>query len=181
MEKLLLSEHPELKDYVSPLYLSAFPEDERPPLDYFYQMVNNFKENKVISYFDEGEFIGFAYLVFYQDVVYLAFFAVNENKRNQGYGSQIIQDIKSSFSNYVFLLCFEEVDIKYHDYQNRLRRQSFYIRNGFIDNHMKTREGNVIYQSAYIGKHPVGNQVYKNIFDHTYSVGSSDRYLKSVE
>ena len=88
MEKLLLKERPEIKQYVSPLYLSAFPEDERPPLDFFYSMVNGFKENQVIGYFDKGDFIGFTYLVFYKDIMYLAFFAVKDDKRNQGYGTK---------------------------------------------------------------------------------------------
>lgn len=181
MEKLLLREHPEIKEHISSLYLSAFPEDERPPLSYFYQMVDNFEENKVVAYFDKGEFIGFSYLVFYKDIMYLAFFAVSESKRNQGYGTKILNDIKNEYSRYVFLLCYEEVDEKYPDYENRLRRHNFYLRNGFINNHLKTREGDVIYQSAYIGNHPVSFEDYKMIFDHTYGVGAGDKYLKSVK
>ena len=62
------------------------------------------------------------------------------------------------------MLCYEEVDQKYKDYDMRLRREKFYIRNGFIKNPLKTNEFGVIFQSAYIGKHTVSFEEYKEIF-----------------
>ena len=180
MVKLLLREHPEIKNDISNLYLSAFPENERPPLEWFLEMVNRYEENKVIGYYEDGSFIGFTYLVFYKDIVYIAFLAVTKSQRNKGYGTCILNDIKDSYPNHIKLLCFEEVDTKYHDYENRLRRQHFYLRNGYVNNHMKTREGEVIYQSAFIGERQVEFVDYKEIFDHTYGPGSSERYLKEV-
>ena len=140
MFKILLKEHPEIKSDISNLYLSAFPENERPPLEWFYKAVYSFKRNQVIGYYDNDQFIGFVYLVFYRNIIYIAFFAVSEPKRNQGYGTMILNDIKHTYPNYTKLLCFEEVDTKYPNYKNRLKRQSFYLRNGYIDNNMKTRE-----------------------------------------
>ena len=85
MLKVFLKEHPEIKNDISNLYLSAFPENERPPLDWFYKAVYRYKKNQVIGYYENYEFIGFVYLVFFRKIVYIAFFAVNESKRNQGY------------------------------------------------------------------------------------------------
>ena len=180
MLKILLKENPQIQNDVSKLYISAFPENERPPLEWFYRAVNYYRENQVVGYYDNDAFIGFSYLVFYQDIVYIAFLAVDEKQRNQGYGTLILNDIKNTYSDYIKLLCFEEVDTKYHDYDNRLKRQKFYLKNGYIDNQMKTREGEVIYQSAYIGSHKVNFETYKQIFDHTYGPGTSDKYLKQV-
>lgn len=180
MEKVYLKQNPEIKDDISNLYISAFPEDERPPLDWFYQMITFKKRNQVIGYYENNEFIGFVYLVFYMKIVYTAFFAVTESKRNQGYGTKILNDIRDSYPEYTQLLCFEEVDTKYPDYENRLKRQNFYLRNGYIDNHLKTREGDVIYQSAYIGNKPISFETYKKIFDNTYGPGANKKYLREV-
>ena len=180
MEKVYLKNNPNIKDDISNIYLSAFPSNERPPLEWFYAAVNRYEENQVIGYYDNNEFIGFTYLVFYKDILYIAYFAVSEGKRNMGYGSKILEDIKNTYHRYVILLCFEEVDEKYSDYSNRLKRRDFYVRNGFVDNHMKTREGEVVYQSSYIGSHTVTFDDYKMIFDHTYGPGANEKYLKEV-
>lgn len=180
MQKIFLKQNPIIKDDISSLYISAFPENERPPLEWFYKNVFSFKRNQVIGYYDNNEYVGFVYLVFFRNIVYIAYLAVSEDKRNQGYGTKILNDIKKSYPNLAKLLCFEEVDAKYSDYQNRLNRQNFYLRNGYVDNHLKTKEGEVIYQSAYIGKHPINFNTYKNIFDHTYGRGANQRYLREV-
>lgn len=180
MEKIYLKQNSKIKEDVSKLYLSAFPEEERPPLFIFYHAVNFYKRNQVIGYYENGEFIGFVYLVIFRNVVYIAFFAVNETKRNMGYGTKIFNDVKESYPEFTKLLCFEEVDTKYPDYDVRLRRQKFYARNGFIDNQLKTKEGDVVYQSAYIGNKPVDFKTYQKIFDHTYGVGTHFAYLREV-
>lgn len=180
MIKIYLKQNPQIKNDISDLYISAFPENERPPLEWFYRNVYFYKKNEVIGYYDNDEFVGFAYLVFFRNIVYIAYLAVTENKRNQGYGTKILNDIKESYPKHTKLLCFEEVDTKYSDYQNRLNRQNFYLRNGYIDNNLKTREGKVIYQSAYIGNKPIDFKTYKCIFDHTYGKGANERYLREV-
>ena len=97
MEKVYLKQNPEIKDDISKLYISAFPEDERPHLNWFYKMIAFKKKNQVIGYYENNEFIGFVYLVFYKKIVYTAFFAVIESKRNQGYGTRILNDIRHTF------------------------------------------------------------------------------------
>ena len=156
-------DYPEIKKDVKPLFLSAFPEDERPSPDIYF---NNFKKdnNVLFGFYEEEIFIGFASLTFYKDICYLFFFAISKEYRDQGYGSKIISILKEKYHDYVLLICYEEVDLKYKDYDNRLRREKFYIRNGFIKNPLKTNEFGVIYQSAYIGNHTVSFEDYKNIF-----------------
>ena len=181
VKKLLLKEHPEFKDEVSSLYLSVFPENERPPLDWFYNCLNTYKENEVVCYFDEDNFIGFSYLTTYKDIIYITFLAVSPKFQNKGYGTKILSDIKTNNKGFTILLCFEEVDKKYPDYNQRLRRQEFYKRNGFIDNDLYTREGPVVYQSAYYGSHKVSFKDYQNIFDLAYGKGASKRFLQHVK
>ena len=156
-------DYPQIKKDIRPLFLSAFPEDERPPANIYFK---NFKKdiNQLFGFYDGDTFIGFASVTFYKDICYLFFLAVKEEQRDKGYGSKIISILKEIFKDYVLLICYEEVDEKYPDYENRLRREKFYVRNGFIKNPLKTNEFGVIFQSAYIGKHIVTFEEYKEIF-----------------
>ena len=129
-----------IKEDVSPLYLSAFPENERPPLEYFYHSLNEYKENHLFAYYENDEFIGFSYISLYEDICYIFFLAVSPQKRNMGYGSKIIDLIKNKYKDYVLLLVYEEVDKKYDDYLFRKKREEFYTRNGFKENIFKSAE-----------------------------------------
>ena len=104
-----------------------------------------------------------------------------ENKRNQGYGTKILNDIRESYPFHTLLLCFEEVNKKYPDYDNRVKRMKFYEANGYIDNNLKTQEGDVVYQSAYDGSMNVSYQEYQQIFDLVYGKDAHKTYLKQVK
>ena len=152
-----------IKKDVSNLLESAFPIDERPPTEYFFKSLEK-KENKLFAYYLNNTFISFTFLCFYQDVCYIFFLAVTEEYRHQGFGGEIIEDIKKSYPDYVILLCFEEIDPKYPNYDERVNRKNFYYSHGFIDNKMKTNEFGVIFETAFIGKHQVDFSTCVEIF-----------------
>lgn len=164
LTKIDFREHKEIRKDIEPLYLGAFPENERPPVHYFFYSVKKHKENHLYAYYDFNQFVGFTYLTIYKDIVYIFFLAVSESIRNKGYGSQILNDIKEKYKDNVLLLCYEEVDEKYEDNELRKKRQSFYFSNGFQDNILKTNEFGVVFNTAYIGKHRVPFEDYLEIF-----------------
>lgn len=163
LEKRLYLDQLDIKKDVSCLLESAFPIEERPPTNYFFKSLEK-KENKLFAYYLDNTFIGFAFLSFYQDVCYIFFLAVEENKRHQGFGGQILEDIKKEYSELVLLLCYEEVDPKYPNYVERVNRRNFYYSHGFRPNKLKTNEYGVIYETAYIGSHQVDFSSYQEIF-----------------
>ncbi len=181
MEKIFLKENLAIKDDIESLYNSAFPINERPPFDYFYKVFARTNDSHIIGYYQDNQFVGFIHYVIYKDIIYIAYLAVKMDMRNMGYGSQILHDIRQIYPDYTILLCFEEVEPTYLDYPNRVNRQSFYKRNGYIDNGLKTQEGDVIYQSAYNGFHRVNYQNYQQLFDLVYGYGASNNYLKLVK
>lgn len=153
----------EMKEEIASLFESAFPEDERPPVKYFFMSLER-KNNNLFAYYHHDEFIGFAYVTIYQDICYLFFLAVSEDKRHQGFGGEILEDIKKSYKDYVILLCYEEIDSKYDNYEERVNRKHFYQSHGFKENNLKTNEYGVIYESAFIGNHQVHFNTYVEIF-----------------
>ena len=161
--KKLYQGQKDMKEDIANLLVSAFPEDERPPVPYFFKSLER-KGNNIYAYYLNDEFIGFTYVTLYEDVCYLFFLAVSENKRHQGFGGQIIEDVKKTYNDYVILLCFEEIDQKYPNYEERIKRKQFYYSHGFQDNKLKTNEFGVIFETAFIGKHLVSFATYVEIF-----------------
>ena len=174
------SKDEKIKEDVANLYLSAFPSNERPPIEWYFRAVYGIDNNQILVFYDNKEYIGYAHLCFYQDIIYICYLAVNANKRNLGYGSKILNYVRDNYPRFTILLCFEEVDEKYSDNEMRKRRMNFYIRNGFTNNHLKTREGEVIYQSSRIGDRKVTFDIYQKIFDLCYGERASENYLRFV-
>ena len=155
--------HREIRKDIEPLFVSAFPSNERPTPDIYFDGFDH-SDNILYGFYEDDKFIGFSSLVFFEDIAYIFFLAVNDNYRHQGYGSKILSMIKDMYHDYVILLCYEEVDPKYDDYDLRKKREQFYLKNGFISNDIKTNEFGVIFQTAYYGKHKVSFKQYQQIF-----------------
>ena len=79
-----------VKNDVSTLLVSAFPENERPPVDYFFKNFEN-DNNDLLAYYENETFIGFTALTFYKDICYIFFLAVSPIYRNKGYGVKLLK------------------------------------------------------------------------------------------
>ena len=152
---------------VEPLYVSAFPEEERPPVEMFFKTVQ-LDNDDLLGFYEEDKFIGFANLIIYKDIAYLFFLAVASEQRNKGYGSKILAVLKEHYKDKVLTLCYEEIDTKYSDIELRKRRKNFYYRNGFKDNEMKTCEYGVNYETCYIGSHKVTFSDYLGLYKSVF-------------
>lgn len=76
------------------------------------------------------EFIGFCAVIKRARFVYLAFFALCEDKRNKGYGTRILKYLQKKYEKPIVLEA-EKPYIGASDLAIRVRRASFYARLGF--------------------------------------------------
>lgn len=116
---------------VASLYEAAFPVEERLPL---WQLSWNSLKNgqSFLAYFDQEVFIGFTYAICTNNLVYLLFLAVEESKQSQGYGSQILAQVREKAGERPCVLTIEPMDEE--DASNRtqrLKRLAFYENNGY--------------------------------------------------
>lgn len=134
---------------IKKLYIDAFPPEERPPFFLIERQAKNNPGSFLVI--EEGnQFVGFMILVMHQDLVYLAFFAIDDACRGKGYGSQALQLLKERYADKKILLARETLEPSADNYEQRIRRYGFYLRNGFNDIPCFITEGGVAYDAMCI-------------------------------
>lgn len=136
---------------VKNLYKEAFPKEEKMPIWCLKGLV---RKNRAIFYgiYDKEKFVGLVYLIFYEDIVFLFYFAIEKELRGQGYGSQVLKAIQEKYAKYKIILNIEEVDKNSDNYEQRYKRKLFYHKNGFQDLNCTFKEGKVAYEMLYYHK-----------------------------
>ena len=79
------------------------------------------------------------------------YLAIDTSIRSKGYGTKILSLISNNKQNNNIILNIETVSNKYVDYKQRLNRQKFYFKNGFIDTKYKLVDSGNIYDVLYKG------------------------------
>lgn len=116
---------------VKSLYLSAFPREERVP---FPILMRRAQSDWVhfLSFYESGRFCGLAYLVLGEHMGALMYLAVEESLRSHGYGTEILNTVRSYCGERTVALDIEQVIPGSCNYGQRKRRRDFYLRNGFL-------------------------------------------------
>ncbi|MDO4300412.1 MAG: GNAT family N-acetyltransferase [Clostridia bacterium] len=117
---------------IKKLYISAFPKVERKP---FWLMMLNQKRGKMKIFYlsDNNEFAGLAVMAEHNDRALLLYFAIAENKRDCGYGSKALKMLMKRYEKKRFYLEIESTKKECENKEIRLRRKSFYIKNGMAE------------------------------------------------
>lgn len=112
---------------VSEIYEKSFPIEERYiTLD---RMIN------------EEDVLGFVYLIFYENMIFILYLAVNTTNRSNGYGSYILKWCLNKYMDRKIYLNIEKVKKDVKDYETRLKRLKFYLKNDFyITNYISKEE-----------------------------------------
>ena len=128
------------KKQIKHLYKTAFPIKERLPLPFLFHKTKN-DASSFYAAVDNNEFVGFAYVIRYKNLVYINYLAIEENKRGNGYGTEILRKIKDIHPDCIITLLIEDTDVIHADnYDERIRRLDFYTRNGYEQLHVKVTE-----------------------------------------
>lgn len=130
-----------LKEYdrIMKMVLSTFPKEDLFPLWYL-RLLTHRKGIDFTAYYDGDLFCGFTFTVKTQGMLYLLYLAVNPEIRSKGYGSVILQQLKSENADMTISLDVEPPDSSAENSVQRERRLSFYSRNGFYVTHLMLRD-----------------------------------------
>ncbi len=112
------------------LYISAFPVHER--FLYFPTVLNSYRAlADFYAYYDGDRFVGLAYVISSDQLVFLLFLAVTSEVRSKGYGKAILDDMAQLAKKRPVVLTIEPVEAEAKNYEQRLKRLAFYERNGY--------------------------------------------------
>lgn len=128
-EKLVTTAAPFYNKVLS-LYKKAFPENEIIPIQY---LLDTTQGRKFKAYFNANEFCGFASYIAGERIVNITYFAVEEQQRNKGFGSEILKSIINEFHDKSIVVDTEFEDAKTANNAQRIQRKQFYKRNGFSE------------------------------------------------
>lgn len=117
-------------DRIKSLYLSAFPMEERAP---FTVLMRRTKSESVhfLAFYAGEQFCGFAYLMLGEQLASLMYLAVEESLRSCGYGTTMLDSIRSYCGDRTIVVDIEQVVPGAENSNLRERRRGFYLRNGF--------------------------------------------------
>ena len=132
MELRFLEIHSEGKPYrdaLIRLYERSFPRLERKPVSSLERTYAEGK-NAILAVTDGEEFVGLAILMTDGRCTLLDYLAIEPEKRDRGYGSQVLRRLLTEYSELPLLVEIERADESAADNAERLRRRAFYLRNG---------------------------------------------------
>ena len=106
----------------------AFPEEERMSVE---EMFTFDIASELLGFIVDEKLIGFSLVLLNEKTVFLVLLAIDKSLRGKGYGSRALNAIMQVYPDRQFVLDFEEVMESAENYEQRLSRKNFYLRNGF--------------------------------------------------
>ena len=120
------------KQEVKDIYVSSFPKEDRMPFGLML-MMSYLWNSEFLAFYDDDVLCGFVYMATIGRQSYVMFFAVNENIHSKGYGSRILETVQSMHINNKIIISIEPCDESAEDFEQRIRRKNFYLKNGYLE------------------------------------------------
>lgn len=132
------------------LYLDAFPACERKPFEMLEAMQREGR-GQILAITGEGNFLGMAVVLFWEDIVLLDYLAVASDGRGRGTGSEALRLLRRRFPGRRLLIEIEQPDDDAPDNFLRVRRRQFYLRAGFQPMEIRILLGGVPMELLSVG------------------------------
>lgn len=141
-----------IKEYkqIKKLYRQAFPVEERAP---FWFLMKKVKPSTADFWalYDNENWIGFTYVVKGEELAYIFYLAIKPDKQGKGYGAEAVDILKDYYKGCKLFLALETLNHTADNYEQRVKRHSFYERCGLHDMPYQIKEASVIYDIMGIG------------------------------
>ena len=158
--QLITDVFPDLEK-VDQLNKEAFPEEERVPLEEFLRYQDR-DDAHFFAFYNEEEFVGFAFAISNAKAFYVSFFAIMPHLRSHGYGQEIIEKLVEFYQR-TMLLEVERLDEECDNLEQRQARMDFYIRNGFKTANAFLEYEELSFEILYRGE-GFDEEAYRDIF-----------------
>ncbi len=115
----------------------VFPKEELMPM-WLIRTLTLKKNYDFNVYYDNDLFVGILFTIESKDNLFVFYIAVNDKIHSKGYGSKLLQVLLDRYPNKSVTLFIETMDDKNAaNYDQRVKRLAFYVRNGFVHTGIK--------------------------------------------
>lgn len=115
---------------IETLAIEAFPPEEYLASSKLIEMAKD-EFFDFLALYDKDTFVGFMTVCTYKKISYLFFLAIDTNLRSRGYGSRAIETLQEHYSNMQQVVDMEMIDETAPNNEQRIKRRSFYLQNGY--------------------------------------------------
>ncbi len=148
---------------VRSLYETAFPKEEQIPYDDLVRLIERMPLD-FVAYYDDEKFVRLTIVYPHAPFNWFWYFAVQEEMRGQGYGQQILSHLIEQYKGRTCILDMESPDQPdCPNPEQRRRRHSFYLRNGFRDTKVYRSFEGITYTILMLGEGTFTKQDYDDI------------------
>lgn len=164
------------RSQIKEIYEISFPKSEKFPFWVLKQCAkeNNVRLDAIIDH-DTDKIIGMSFLIFYDDIAYLMYVAIDKKYRNKGFGSLVLRDLILRQVDVSILLCIERPSAKKEDI--KARRKYFYLRNGFYETGCFIEDSDVEYEFLSSSKERI---ITENDLKKRYSCMTRNPLMKFI-
>lgn len=120
------------KGRVKEIYMQAFAKEDRMPY-WLMLIMAKMKNTDFLSFYDGDTLCGFVYMATSENLTFVMFFAVEETLRSKGYGGNILEKVLERYPKNKIVITIERCDENANNFQQRLKRKEFYLRNGYFE------------------------------------------------
>lgn len=118
-------------EQIRELYEAAFPASEKKPFSLILEKRASGAVEILVIEDDKKRFRGLIITILHKDMVLIDYFAINEECRGSGIGSDVLKLFTARYKNKrVFLEIESTVSEQVEEYEIKLRRKAFYEKNG---------------------------------------------------
>ena len=132
------------------LNMDAFPDEERLDTELLAQLSEQGRL-ELLGIYDNGNYIGFTVIFHSERSVYVFFLAIDPAWRSHGYGAAVLDELRKRYAGRQLVLDIEPLDSAAPNYEQRLRRKNFYLRNGFRESGCFFKYCGMCFEGLYDG------------------------------
>lgn len=123
----------ELNSKIDELNFKVFPSSESAS-DLHY-LASQYKGATVdfIAIEDDGVFVGYTYMINFFQGSFIYYFAIELEYQSKGYGTALLKHLREIQGTRPIVLTIFAPQPNNDDYEERIRRKWFYVKNGFVD------------------------------------------------
>lgn len=162
---------------INNLAIEAFPPEEYLAPD---KLIKMSKEDNFDFYYieDNSKFIGFVVVQTYKNLAYLFFLAIAKEYRLKGYGGKTLKLLKEIYPSKTQVVDFEMVDVNSANYNQRVKRREFYLKNGYQETGFFLSYLGVDYEVFCSSNDSFDEDTFKELMTHINVVGFNPKYFR---